>query len=120
MAPGRAVRLFGVRGLFLPEWESIWALLTGRKGFFLPPQRRLGGGGEGKGGQGRGGREGGEDGAGGGRACASRAWAAGLALSQSLWTMLQPRGQGNSFGLGLRGGGQEGDGEGGWGGGSRR
>lgn len=57
MAPGRAVSLFRVRGLFLPEWESIWALLTGRKGFFLPPQRRLGGGGEGKGGQDRGGRE---------------------------------------------------------------
>lgn len=57
VAPGRAVGLFGVRGLFLPKWESIWALLTGRKGFFLPPQRRLAGGGEGKGGQGRGGRE---------------------------------------------------------------
>ena len=66
--PGR-VGLFGERGLFfLPEWELIWAPQAGREGFFLPPQRRLGGGGEGKG------REGGKRGRRwrGARLCASR------------------------------------------------
>lgn len=59
-ASGRAVGLFQARGLFfLLEWETIWAPLAGRKGFFLPPQRRLGGGGEVKGGEGgNGGRRG--------------------------------------------------------------
>lgn len=55
VAPGRAASRIRVRGLFfLLKWESIWALLAGRKGFFLPPQRRLGAEkreGEGKGGK---------------------------------------------------------------------
>lgn len=99
--------------------------------------RRSGGwGAEGRSGKGRRGgrggeeRRGGEDGSGGGRACALRPWAAGLAFGQSLRKMLQPWGQGNSLGpvpvsssasawVSTAAGGKE-PREAGWGGGSRR
>lgn len=126
-ASGRSVRSAG--SLLSPRMGIDLGSL-GWSERVLPPAAAEAGGRRGRAGKRREGKEGGEDDGGGGRARVPRAWAAGLALSQSLRTMLRPRVQRNILGpappsssasawVSAAAGGKD-PREGGWGGGSCR